>query len=287
MVTIPGRHVRTIKPEEKNKYETLGDSLTVESKLAILRELGREDMIEIFKEYKPRKVRARRSAPLDQRINLLLSQEEKALLENEVRALKSQGENVSLAQLIRSKSLSSIDLVGWREKAEEAFKNLEEIKENEAELKKQRGQLVLECEEESNGEGEADNEDIVYLQKKIMEIDRKLGKLMAKKVTRSVRLSGRMTMVEAETIKWRANRLCISTSDYLRFMIFGRDPDSNADAHLSYDAKRRFYISIIDVANNGWGDPPSVYQCSQCAHYLEQMEKLEARVHQLETFKNI
>ena len=67
-------------------------------------------------------------------------------------------------------------------------------------------------------------------------------------------------------------------------MIFGLEPNSTADAHMSLDAKRRFYVSIIEVANNGWGNPPAIYECSQCVNYMDEIRKLRAENEQLRQF---
>ena len=53
---------------------------------------------------------------------------------------------------------------------------------------------------------------------------------------------------------------------------------------MSLDAKRLFYISIIEVAQNGWGTPPSIYQCSQCENYMDEIRRLRSEVDQLRAF---
>ena len=67
-------------------------------------------------------------------------------------------------------------------------------------------------------------------------------------------------------------------------MIFGLEPDSIADSHMSLDAKRRFYISIIEVSNNGWGNPPNIYHCSQCENYMDEIRRLRSENEQLRAF---
>lgn len=261
-----------------NDYEVATERMPLDDKLKILEQLGRKDLIEIFKEWKPRQPKKSKSAPLDQRVSITVTAVERVNLDNEVKTLKKSGQNVSLSQIIRSRALGNIDINGWREIAEKALKEIEEIESNEKAYNDRIRTLNYLLEEEE------DDEQIGLYEREISEISIKLQKIVAKSEKRNNRLSGRMTMKEAETVKWRAERLCISASDYLRMIIFNLIPNTSADAHLSLAAKKRFYISIIDVSENGWGENPNIYNCSQCANYVEELTVLKDRLRQLESF---
>lgn len=270
-----------IKPvlDKTSGYEVASESMTVEAKVRILEEMGQKDMVQLFKNWQPRvKAGELRKAPLDQRISLLISKEERLMLENTIKSLKVSGERITISQYIRNRAMSNIDIIEWREIALRALMEVTEIKDKQKDLKKAKNTYNLLIEEED------DEAAVATYQKKIYEINQKLNKLVAKKKVRNVRLTGRVTFAEAENLRWRASRLCMTVSDYLRFVLFDLVPDTEGDAHMSYDAKRRFYASIIDCADNGFGPTPSVQGCLQCGNYLEKISVLEERVKQLETF---
>lgn len=265
--------------QNKTGYEVAGDSMTVKDKLEVLEELGRKDLVELFKDWKPRTSnRKKRGAPLDQRISITVTTSERIALDEELKSVKAAGEKITMSQFIRNRALGSVDINGWRAIAADAFSELENTAKNQVEIRKRKRVLAGLIEEED------DSEQIALLEQEIGAIDKKLEKIVAQNEKRNNRLSGRMSMAESETIKWRAQQLCVSSSDYLRMMIFGLEPDSSADSHMSLDAKRRFYISIMKVANEGWGEPPTIYQCSQCENYMDEIMRLRDEVAQLRTF---
>lgn len=268
------------KAHSKNDtYTVATETMSVDEKLKILDEMGRPELIDLFKEWKPRvSNRKKRGAPLDQRVSITVTNQERVSLDNELRTIKGSGERITMSQFIRNRALGSVDINGWREIAEKALTEIDNTEKNQVEIRKERDGLAVLMDEEDDA-----NEASLYASK-IDDINRRLNKLVAQNEKRSNRLSGRMSMPEAETIKWRAQRLCISSSDYLRMMIFGLDPDSAADSHMSLDAKRRFYISIVDVAQNGWGNTPTIYECSQCENYMEEIRRLRAENEQLRKF---
>lgn len=260
-------------------YKVATETMSVDEKLKILDEMGRPELIDLFKEWKPRvSNRKKRGAPLDQRVSITVTTQERVSLDNELRSIKGSGERITMSQFIRNRALGSVNINGWREIAENALNEIENTEKNQADIRKERDDLAVLMDEEDDA-----NEASLYASK-IDDINRRLNKLVAQNEKRNNRLSGRMSMPEAETIKWRAQRLCISSSDYLRMMIFGLEPDSVADAHMSIDAKRRFYISIVDVAQNGWGNTPTIYECSQCENYMEEIRRLRAENEQLRKF---
>lgn len=285
MTTVSLREKKVSEAFEKTKlqnktgYEVAGDSMTVKDKLEVLEELGRKDLVDLFKDWKPRTSnRKKRGAPLDQRISITVTTAERIALDEELKSVKAAGEKITMSQFIRNRALGSVDINGWRAIASDALTELEDTAANQVEIRKRKRVLAGLIEEED------DSEQIALLEQEIGAIDKKLEKIVAQNEKRNNRLSGRMSMAESETIKWRAQQLCVSSSDYLRMMIFGLEPDSSADSHMSLDAKRRFYISIMDVSNNGWGEPPTIYQCSQCENYMDEIMRLRDEVAQLRTF---
>lgn len=262
---------------DHERFKTAGEFMSVGDKLKILEERGRSDLIEIFKDWKPRvNPRKRTGAPLDQRVSLTITPTEKQLLENEVRAVKETGSSTSLGNIIRSRAMANLNVQDWVTIADESLTELNELVENQAEIRKR--QKAIEADIENSQD---DPEQLAIYDRELYEIQQKLGKLKARPAKRSVRLQGRVTYQEAEAIKWRAFRLGLATNDYLRIMVFGLEPNGSADSHLSVDARRRFWISILDVAKNSWGNPPGAFQCSQCESYAEEITQLQTRIKQL------
>ena len=266
------------KKSEESQESYAVKKITIDDKLAILEKMGRSDLVDIFKGWEPRQARQKKSAPLNQKVSITVTDAEKVSLLNEVKLSNKDGAKETVSQFIRNRSISSIDIQGWKRLAEEALFEINQIDLSKKDLKKRKRELRLQLDEAE------DVEDIAMLDKELAGINNKLRKITAQNEKRDHRLAGRMSMVEAETIKWKAQRLCISTSDYLRFVLFDLLPNTSADAHMSLDAKRRFYVSIIDVAQNGWGSPPSIAHCTQCNNYLDEISRLSERVKQLETF---
>lgn len=251
----------------------------VENRKKTLEGLGRQDLLDLFEEWAPRKAKNRkRGAPLDQRISISVTDAERIRLDREVKTLKKRGEKISMSQYVRNCALGSVDVQEWKSIAGNALRELEDTYKNRRKIEKRSVEL------ESLLEEELDEEEEITFETELASNRAKLRKIIAVSQKRTHRLSGRMSMSESETVKWRAQRLCISTSDYLRLMIFNLIPDGDGDAHMSLDAKRRFYVSIVDVANNGWGDMPTVYECKQCENYMDEVRRLRDRVSQLENF---
>ena len=265
--------------EKHNSYVVAAEGMSTEEKLSILEEKGRPELIDLFKDWKPRvSNRKKRGAPLDQRVSITITAQERLFLNKELESIKEVGEKITMAQFIRNRALGTVDINGWKDIAEKAFEELDETFEKQVEYRQEKNELLEQIENEEDEDLSA-----VYGMR-MNELNAKLNKLVAQNEKRNNRLSGRMSMAEAETIKWRAQRLCISSSDYLRMMIFALEPDSTADSHMSLDAKRRFYISIVDVAKNGWGTPPEVYECSQCINYMEEIRRLREELEQIRRF---
>lgn len=234
----------------------------------VLSDLGREDLKGLFEEWKPRYSRRPKTAPLDQSVSLSVSLDEKSSLISSVDNLKKAGERISMSQYIRNKAMSSVDVERWREEALRALKDLEDIKATSKGFSERELELVALVDLETDSEKARD------LEIELHQMRTNKTKIKASPLRRNTRLSGRVSFHELETIKWRAQRLHLNYSDYLRFLIFDLKPGSTGDQHLSYDARRRFYVSIIDVAENGFGKPPTIAECTQCVNYLEEIERL-------------
>lgn len=286
--TVSGKKqsFKEYQAKQDTRYTVATENMNVSDKLKILEKMGREDLVDLFKDWTPHQVkRKKRGAPLDQRVAITVTNAERVSLDAEIKEIKRTGSNTNMSKFIRNRAMGNIDINGWKERAEKALKEIEEISKNQKEYRKRK--LAIEIQLDS----EEDNDEILMLNEELNNINTKLKLIVAQNEKRNNRLSGRMSMQEAETVKWRAQRLCLSSSDYLRMIIFGLEPASHADAHLSLDAKRRFYVSIIDVANNGWGNPPTIYGCNQCANYVEEITSLQEkesilmdRIKQLESF---
>lgn len=273
------------KKDDSSPYAVAAESQTLDEKRRILERLGKPELIEVFKDWKPQieKRRAvKKGPPLDQRVAISVTGIEKDDLNREISKIRKTGDASNVSEFIRGRSTGSVDIHGWREKAEELLEEIDTNSKDERRLKRRRTDLRRRIEEMEDNP-EFDTEDVVMAQKQLREVVTKLGSIESKTKKRAARLSGRMTTPEAETIKWRASRLNLSVSDYLRFCLFSHEPGSEGDAHLSVDSKKRFYVGIIDVAENGWGEPPTIHQCKQCEHYRDEAEKAKQRVRQLES----
>ena len=268
-----------------DRYEAATEAMSTEKKLEFLKEIKRDDLVDVFKDYKPRVSRRRkRGAPLDQRVSVTVTKEEKESLEREVANLKKANQKTSMSEIIRNRAVGSVDINNWRDVAEEALELIEGIKSDEKDLRKRRRQHIANMDELNY---EKDDEEYALEYSQLKDVEEKLNKITAQKRKSSFRITGRMSLQEAETVKWRAQRLSISAADYLRMMIFDITPNSNADAHMSYDTKRRFYVSILEVSHNGWGTPPEIAHCKQCENYIDEIRVLRERIKQLETFAKI
>lgn len=264
---------------ETGDYAVAAESMSVSDKLSVLESLGRGDLVDIFKDWQPRQVRSKRkSAPLDQRVSITVTSQERVALQQDLATTNKIGDRITVSQFVRNRAIGSVDINGWRDIAEQALKELNEIDSNRTDMAKRERAIRAQLEEEE------ESEEISMLERELMHLGAKLRKVVAQNEKRTQRLSGRMSMAEAETVKWRAARLCVSTSDYLRFLIFDLIPDTPADSHMSLDARRRFYVSIIEVAANGWGEPPTIAHCTQCSNYMDEIRRLRDQVKQLETF---
>lgn len=275
--------------KERQEYVTAGERATLAEKQKILDQIEKPELIELFQDWKPQIEKRRRrntEPPLDQRVALSVTTSEKDQIQKEIKNVRKSGDTSTVSQFIRNRATSSVDIEGWHQKAIKLLDTIDEAARDERKLKRRR--ITINARLEELGEdSETDAEDTYKLEEELNEIADKLNSLKVDRKKRTARMSGRMTTPESEVIKWRAGRLNLSVSDYLRFTLFNHEPGGEGDAHLSVEAKKRFYIGIIEVAMNGWGEPPTINQCKQCAHYREEASKHKMRVRQLEQYLNV
>lgn len=261
-------------------YTVASEIMTLEDKESFLKEIGQEELISLFNSWTPKaynmnKKNSTSSVPLDQKMSLTVTKEDRLLFESDLASIRDDGEDVSMSQLVRNKALATPDIHEWKIRAVNSLKEIGHTVNNKKKVVKRINDLSVMIDAEKD-------DDIVTLyleeQKKLKS---KMGKLKSITSKRTQRLSGRVTFQESELIRWRAARLCLSTSDYLRMMIFDLFPDSEADQHMSLISRQRFYIAIGDIAKNGWGEPPTMNECSHCNTMSDKIEKLELENSQL------
>lgn len=256
--------------------------LSYEARKDILKKIGQQDLLKIFDDYKPKyKPISRKRSPLDQQISLGISKDEKEKIAKEVKAIKKTGEQVTISALVRSRAIGEIDIEEWRERATIGLKELNSIKWDKSSIEKNLRKLYGQL------DGIEDDEETEYvLNQKIKEYELMRKELERPTIKRSSRMSGRVTFNEANLIRWRAARLTITVADYMRFLIFGYLPFTENDRHFSIDARRRFYIAILDIVENGWGSPPQVEECENCARYAHENKELKRKLERLRKLTN-
>ena len=264
--------------------QDINDVVTLDKKSQILHELQQDELIDLFKGsyktgYKP--VEAKPLC-LDQQVAMSISEEEKKWIQKDYQDSLKTGQ-ISLSSYIRNKILSDIDVGGWFESALKGIKVLTSDDYNEKLLlqEKKKYQKYIDdlsdvtVEEDDNG---SDDEKLKVFSMHLKLIKNKLESLKAVSPKRSYRVAGRVTFDEANHIKWRAGRLSLSVADYLRFLLFGYYPNSENDKHMSLIARKRFYISVLDVYKNGWGNPPQLNGCPNCARYQKDIQILKEQI---------
>lgn len=245
----------------------------------ILEELGQKELLEIFDDYKPTyKPIEQKKSPLDQQISLGISISERKQISEEIKAMKRSGEKTTVSSLVRSRAVADIDLAEWRERAEKGLRELNSIKWNKEEIDKKLRVLYGQY----DAMPDDDNETASVLNTKIKEYEAMKRELARPTERRSSRMSGRVTFNEANIIRWRAGRLTLTVADYMRFLIFGHLPFTENDRHLSIQARRRFYVAVIDVSENGWGTPPIIEECPNCSRYAHENKELRAKLERLQ-----
>lgn len=258
------------------------DALKLENKQSILAGLGQENLMKLFQNQPKFKPIEPKKIALDQQIAITLSENEKQKLIQDRERIRELGKLPSISSYIRKKILLQLDIEQWRELAEQGLKNLDGSDIESKTLQKQKIRLINSIDQlDDIVKSDIDTEEIDRLKKELEEIENRLMLLKSTKQEKRIyRLSGNITFNEANFVRWRAARLSLSLADYIRFILFDYQPTID-DNHMSVESRKRFYVSILEVAQNGWGNPPVVNECPNCARYLDDIKKLQEQIEYL------
>lgn len=258
------------------------DALKLENKQSILASLGQENLMKLFQNQPKFKPIEPKKIALDQQIAITLSENEKQRLIQDRERIRELGKLPSISSYIRKKILLQLDIEQWREFAEQGLKNLDNSDTESKTLQKQKIRLINSIDQlDDIVKSDIDTEEIDRLKKELEEIENRLMLLKSTKQEKRIyRLSGNITFNEANFVRWRAARLSLSLADYIRFILFDYQPTID-DNHMSVESRKRFYVSILEVAQNGWGNPPVVNECPNCARYLDDIKKLQEQIEYL------
>ena len=258
--------------------------LSIKEKEKILEEIHQKDLIDLFKKgFKPqyKKIESKKTI-LDQQISIAIDNDEKNMIALELNEIRKIANKTSLASFIRSRSLATFDIAEWYQQALEGLEELNSDSWNPKILQNERKKFIKLLDDLEDSEDDNRDEDMLYYQTQLNECEQKLASLKKQNRKRGYRVSTRVTYEEANTIRWRAARLSITVPDYMRYVIFGYLPFTDSDYNLSLEARKRFYVSIIDVYKNGWGEIPEVNECPNCARYKHELEVLRDKVSRYE-----
>lgn len=256
--------------------------LDLEAKKKLLQDIQQDDLLELFKKnyksgYSPIK---QKKVALDQSVAIAITADEKEILTKEIVSIKKTGGKVTLSSVMRSRVLVDIDLIEWKAQALAGLKELNGPDWNKRTITRDRDKYTKQLDKLPQDDTESQR----LLMARLNECNRKLRQLEKPNIKRGYRLRGRVTFNEANVIRWRAARLSLSVADYMRFLIFGYVPFTEDDKTLSVDARKRFYVSILDVAANGWGNPPEQESCPNCVRYVEEIKELKEKIERLKAF---
>lgn len=254
--------------------------LSIKEKEKILEEIHQKDLIDLFKkDFKPQYKRVEsKKTILDQQISIAIDTDEKNMIALELNEIRKVANKTSLASFIRSRSLATFDIAEWYQQALEGLEELSSDSWNPKTLQNERKQYIKLLDDLEDSEDDSRDEDMLFYKTRLDETEQKINSLKKQNRKRGYRVSTRVTYEEANTIRWRAARLSITVPDYMRYVIFGYLPFTDADYNLSLEARKRFYVSIIDVYKNGWGEIPEVNECPNCARYKHEIEVLRDKV---------
>lgn len=258
------------------------DALKLENKQNILASLGQENLMKLFQNQPKFKPIEPKKIALDQQIAITLSENEKQRLIQDRERIRELGKLPSISGYIRKKILLQLDMEQWREFAEQGLKNLDNSDTESKTLQKQKIRLINSIDQlDDIVKDDTNTEEINKLKRELEEIENRLMLLKSTKQEKRIyRLSGNITFNEANFVRWRAARLSLSLADYIRFILFDYQPTID-DNHMSVESRKRFYVSILEVAQNGWGNPPVVNECPNCARYLDDIKKLQEQIEYL------
>ena len=254
--------------------------LSIKEKEKILEEIHQKDLIDLFKKgFKPQYKRVEsKKTILDQQISIAIDTDEKNMIALELNEIRKVANKTSLASFIRSRSLATFDIAEWYQQALEGLEELSSDSWDPKFLQNERKKYIKLLDDLEDSEDDNRDEDMLYYKTQLDETEQKINSLKKQNRKRGYRVSTRVTYEEVNTIRWRAARLSITVPDYMRYVIFGYLPFTDADYNLSLEARKRFYVSIIDVYKNGWGEIPEVNECPNCARYKHEIEVLRDKV---------
>lgn len=254
--------------------------LSIKEKEKILEEIHQKDLIDLFKKgFKPQYKRVEsKKTILDQQISIAIDTDEKNMIALELNEIRKVANKTSLASFIRSRSLATFDIAEWYQQALEGLEELSSDSWDPKFLQNERKKYIKLLDDLEDSEDDNRDEDMLYYKTQLDETEQKINSLKKQNRKRGYRVSTRVTYEVANTIRWRAARLSITVPDYMRYVIFGYLPFTDADYNLSLEARKRFYVSIIDVYKNGWGEIPEVNECPNCARYKHEIEVLRDKV---------
>lgn len=259
------------------------DALKLENKRNILAGIGQQNLINLFQNQPKFKPIEPKKLALDQQVAITLSENEKERLINDRDKIQELGKLPSISSYIRKKIVLPLDIEEWRAFAEQGLKDLNNSDTESKSLSKQKLKLINAIDLlDDITNVDKDTQEVEKLKQELQQVEERLSLLKSTKQEKRIyKLTGNITFNEANFVRWRAARLSIPVADFIRFTLFDYQPTID-DNHMSVDARKRFYISILDVCDNGWGKPPVVNECPNCARYLADIKRLQQQIEYLQ-----
>lgn len=259
------------------------DALKLENKRNILAGIGQQNLINLFQNQPKFKPIEPKKLALDQQVAITLSENEKERLINDRDKIQELGKLPSISSYIRKKIVLPLDIEEWRALAEQGLKDLNNSDTESKSLSKQKLKLINAIDLlDDITNVDKDTQEVEKLKQELQQVEERLSLLKSTKQEKRIyKLTGNITFNEANFVRWRAARLSIPVADFIRFTLFDYQPTID-DNHMSVDARKRFYISILDVCDNGWGKPPVVNECPNCARYLADIKRLQQQIEYLQ-----
>lgn len=259
------------------------DALKLENKRNILAGIGQQNLINLFQNQPKFKPVEPKKLALDQQVAITLSENEKERLINDRDKIQELGKLPSISSYIRKKIVLPLDIEEWRALAEQGLKDLNNSDTESKSLSKQKLKLINAIDLlDDITNVDKDIQEVEKLKQELQQVEERLSLLKSTKQEKRIyKLTGNITFNEANFVRWRAARLSIPVADFIRFTLFDYQPTID-DNHMSVDARKRFYISILDVCDNGWGKPPVVNECPNCARYLADIKRLQQQIEYLQ-----
>lgn len=259
------------------------DALKLENKRNILAGIGQQNLINLFQNQPKFKPVEPKKLALDQQVAITLSENEKERLINDRDKIQELGKLPSISSYIRKKIVLPLDIEEWRGLAEQGLKDLNNSDTESKSLSKQKLKLINAIDLlDDITNVDKDIQEVEKLRQELQQVEERLSLLKSTKQEKRIyKLTGNITFNEANFVRWRAARLSIPVADFIRFTLFDYQPTID-DNHMSVDARKRFYISVLDVCDNGWGKPPVVNECPNCARYLADIKRLQQQIEYLQ-----